>query len=300
MNSTQIVDNVFIFILAISVALFAGVVITMLYFVVRYDRRRNPVPENIEGNLFLEIIWVVIPLIIVLSMFFYGWKGFRFIRTSPPNAMQVKVTARMWQWSFEYENNRKSPELVVPAGRPVQLSITSVDVLHSLFIPAFRIKEDAVPGMQTHLWFLPDAPGEYSLLCSEYCGEGHSAMITKVKVIEAEEFQEWYQETMQSKAKKARPGAPDLLGAKGCLVCHSVDGTRKIGPTLKGIFMRKVTVVTSGKEREIVADEEYLRRSIMQPQSDIVKGFPPVMTPQKDNIAPEDLDIIVEYLEGLK
>ena len=147
MNSTQIVDNVFIFILAISVALFAGVVITMLYFVVRYDRRRNPVPENIEGNLFLEIIWVVIPLIIVLSMFFYGWKGFRFIRTAPPNAMQVKVTARMWQWSFEYENNRKSPELVVPAGRPVQLSITSVDVLHSLFIPAFRIKEDAVPGI---------------------------------------------------------------------------------------------------------------------------------------------------------
>ena len=125
-------------------------------------------------------------------------------------------------------------------------------------------------------------------------------MVTKVRVLEAEEFQEWYQEALQAEAKKARPAAPDLLAAKGCLVCHSIDGTPKIGPTLKGIFRRRVTVVTGGKEREIVADEEYLKQSIVQPQADIVKGFPPVMPPQKDNLTTEELNIILEYLEGLK
>ncbi|MBI5638922.1 MAG: cytochrome c oxidase subunit II [Nitrospirae bacterium] len=300
MNSAQTVDNVFLVIVAVSVALLAAVVVTMLFFVVRYRRSRNPEPENIEGSLFLEIIWVVIPLMIVISIFLYGWKGFRFMRAVPPNALPVKAFGMMWSWSFEYESGRMSNELVVPAGRPVKLIITSRDVLHSLFIPAFRIKEDAVPGMQTHLWFLPDKTGQYDLFCSEYCGEGHSSMITKVRVLPAEDFRKWYKEGRVREAATGSKGGAELLKGKGCLVCHSTDGSRKWGPTFKGLFESRVTVLTAGKKREIIADEEYLRRSVTAPQADIVMGFPPVMPQETDNVSEEELSAIIEHIKGLK
>ena len=299
-SSTQTVDNVFLFIVAISVALLAGIVITMLWFVVRYSRTRNTEPEDIEGNLLLEIVWVVIPLIIVLAMFFYGWKGFRFMRTVPPNAMSVKAFGQMWRWTFEYENGKTDDQLIVPADRPVKLVITSHDVIHSLFIPAFRVKEDAVPGMQTYLWFLPGTVGEYDLFCSEYCGTGHSSMITKVRVVSAADFEKWYAEAREAHTDEAKKRGGELLEKKGCLSCHSIDGSNKIGPTFKGLFNSRVTVVTAGKEHEIIADEEYLRRSVMEPQADIVKGFSPVMPPEKDNLTPKDLDEIIEYIKGLK
>lgn len=136
--------------------LLVGVTGVMLYFVVRYSRKRNPDPEDITENLLLEIIWTVIPTLLVLVIFWVGWKGFQYMRTVPPDAMLVKVTARMWSWSFQYENGKLSSVLNIPVRRPVKLAITSADMLHSLFIPAFHVKEDAVPGMETHLWFLPD------------------------------------------------------------------------------------------------------------------------------------------------
>lgn len=299
-TSTQTVDGVFLFILAISVALFAGVITTMLYFVVRYSRSRNPDPENIPDNVLLEVVWVIVPLLIVLAMFFYGWKGFRIMRTVPPNSLEVQVYAAMWRWSFEYGNGKTTGELIVPAGRPVKLLIASRDVLHSLFIPAFRIKEDAVPGMQTYLWFLPDSEGSYDLFCSEYCGEGHSSMITKVKVISARDFQGWYEEGAAKKAATAGPDGMALLRGKGCLACHSNDGSRKIGPTFKGLFGSTVTVLTGDREREVIADEAYLRKSVLDPQADIVKGFPAVMPPEKDNVSPEELEAIVGAIKGLK
>jgi cytochrome c oxidase subunit 2 len=272
----------------------------MLYFVVRYRRSRNPEPENIEGNLVLEIVWVIIPLILVMAMFFYGLQGFRFMRTVPPNAMPVKVFAQMWRWTFEYENGRTTDQLIVPAGRPIRLVITSRDVVHSLFIPAFRVKEDAVPGMQTYLWFLPDTTGYYDLFCSEYCGEGHSSMITKVQVVSAEDFSRWYVTGPEKHDGEAAKGGAELVQKKGCLACHSTDGTKKIGPTFKGLAGSRVRVVTAGKEHEIIADDEYLRRSVMDPQADIVKGYPPVMPPQKDAISPDELSEILEYIKGLK
>jgi cytochrome c oxidase subunit II len=299
-TSTQAVDNVFLFIVAISVALLAGIVVTMLWFVVRYSRTRNPEPEDIEGNLLLEIVWVVIPLIIVLAMFFYGWRGFRFMRMVPPNAMPVKAIGQMWQWNFEYENSRTNDQLVVPLGRPVKLVITSRDVVHSLFIPAFRVKEDAVPGMETYLWFLPDTVGEYDLFCSEYCGTGHSSMITKVKVVSAADFEEWYTKERKAESGEAKIEGRELLEKKGCLACHSIDGSKKIGPTLKGLFGSRVIVVEAGKEVVLTADEAYLHRSIMDPQADIVKGFPPVMPPQKDSLTPKELEEIIEYIRELK
>jgi cytochrome c oxidase subunit II len=300
-NLSGSVDNVFYFIVVISVVLLLGVTGTMLYFVYRYSRKRNPNPEDIKDNFPLEVIWTVIPTLLVLAMFWVGWKGFEYMRTVPPDAMLVKVTARMWSWSFQYENGRQSSTLNLPIGRPVKLSITSLDMLHSLSIPAFRVKEDAVPGRETYLWFLPDEAGTYDLFCTEYCGAGHSAMTTKVIVMPVKDFESWYTgKTDAEREVKKLPDAAKLLQEKGCLACHSLDGTAKVGPTLKGIYGKTTTVLTGGKEHEITVNQEYIRRSILEPQADIVKGFPPIMPSQKGLLKDDELDAIIEYLKGLQ
>jgi cytochrome c oxidase subunit 2 len=293
---------VFLLIAGISVLLLAGITGTMVWFAVRYRRSRHPRAENIEGNLALEIVWTVIPTLLVLAIFWVGWKGFVYMRTVPADAMLVKVTGRMWSWSFTYENGQNDTVLRMPVGRPVKLAITSADVLHSLFIPAFRVKEDAVPGRETYLWFKPDRTGSFDLFCSEYCGMGHSAMITKVEVVPEAEFQAWYAGTQKPAAagmKAAGPGGAKLFQDKGCFACHSVDGTPKIGPTLKGAFGHRLTVITAGKEREVVADEAYLRKSLLDPQADIVKGFPPIMPPQKGALTDAEIDALIDYLKTL-
>ena len=299
-NLSSSVDNVFYFIMGIGVALLLGVTGVMLYFVFRYSRKRNPNPEDIEGNIPLEVIWIVIPTLLVLAMFWVGWKEFQYMRTVPPDAMLVKVSASMWSWSFQYENGRQSATLNLPLNRPVKLSISSVDVLHSLSIPAFRVKEDAVPGRETYLWFLPDAAGTYDLFCTEYCGTGHSAMTTKVEVMPVKKFESWYAGKTEAEggAKKLPEGAK-LFQEKGCAACHSVDGTSKVGPTLQRVYGRNEIVMTIGKEHEIVVNEDYLKRSLLEPQADIVKGFPPIMPSQKGLLTDDEIDAIIEYLKTI-
>lgn len=293
------VDSIFFFITAICVTLLTGVTGVMLYFVVRYSRKRNPHPEDIADNLLLEIFWTVVPTLLVLVIFWVGWKGFQYMRTAPPNAMLVKVTGRMWTWSFEYENGKQGAILTVPVHRPIKLAITSADVLHSLFIPAFRIKEDAVPGMETRLWFLPDEIGTYDLFCTEYCGVGHSGMITKVDVLSQKDFDQWYKATAkQAGTTPVSPNGERLIQEKGCIACHSLDGSAKVGPTFKGLFGRKETVVAVGKDRTITVDDGNIMRSIKDPAADVVKGFPPIMPaiPMTD----EELRAVVDYLKTLK
>jgi cytochrome c oxidase subunit 2 len=292
------VDSIFFFITGICLTLLAGVTGAMLYFVVRYSRKRNPVPEDIADNLPLEIIWTVLPTLLVLIIFWVGWEGFQYMRSAPPDSMAVKATGRMWTWSFEYENGKQSDVLKVPLRRPVKLAITSADVLHSLFIPAFRIKEDAVPGMETHLWFLPDEIGSYDLFCTEYCGPGHSGMITKVEVLSQKDFDQWYRETEEAGAEQHVPEGAELIQAKGCIACHSLDGSAKIGPTFKGLLGRKETVVTAGKERTITVDEAYIIRSIKEPAADVVKGFPPIMP--KIPVTDEEIRTVIEHIKTLK
>ena len=291
------------FILVISVVLLIAVTFTMLYFVVKYNRKKNPVPENIESHLLLEITWIVIPTILVLAMFFYGWSGFKFMRTVPEDAMVVHATGKMWSWQFEYDNGIKSSELKVPLGKPVKLIITSEDVLHSLFIPAFRIKEDAVPGMKTFLWFLPDKAGEYDLYCSEFCGVKHSSMISKVIVVREDNFTAWYKEAGKPETAEGEGSAlqgHELLENKGCLDCHSVDGTIEVGPSFKGLFGRNATVLTEGKERAVIADEIYIKNSILHPDADIVKGFDDIMPSQEGNVSEEEIKVIINYMRDLK
>ncbi len=292
------VDSAFLFILAISVLMLLVITFLMVYFTIKYRRDKNPTPTNIEGNFLLEVVWTVVPTILVIAMFYYGWIGYREMETIPEDAMAVKVTAQMWSWSFEYENGTQSDELAVPINKPVKLELFSRDVLHSLYVPAFRIKKDVVPGIRNTLWFTGDEEGTYDLLCTEYCGLRHSYMLSKVVVMSQDQFASW----MAGKVahESAEPGGRALLESNGCLGCHSLDGSRIVGPTFKGIFGKKGRVVTDGAERDVVADEEYLRRAILKPNADVAVGYPPIMPSQEGILSDEQIDAIIEYLKTVQ
>ena len=209
--------------------------------------------------------------------------------------MTINVTARQWSWLFEYENGKRSDVLNVPLGKPIRLIMTSVDVVHSFFVPAYRIKEDCVPGMKTHLWFTADELGTYDIFCTEYCGVGHSHMRSTIVVMPPENFMKWLN---TAERKSLAVAGPEILRANGCLGCHSLDGSRKIGPTFKGLLGRGETIIANGREANIVVDAAYIREHILNPRSATVKGFPPIM-PQI-RMTDEDLNTIVTYLETIK
>jgi len=298
--SGEVVDRVFLYILVVTVFLLSLITFLMVYFVIRYQKRRNPQPVDIHENIWLEIVWTIVPTLLVLTMFFYGLTGFNFLKRAPEGAMKVKVIARQWSWLFEYENGMRSAELRVPIGKPVNLSLTSEDVIHGFYAPAFRIKQDVVPGMVNHLWFQPTQVGSFDVLCTQYCGLQHAKMATQIVVLPEDEFNQWYQKGKEEKEAKAPARGIQLFQEKGCQACHSVDGTPLVGPTVKGLFGKTVTVITDGKERQVVANEDYLKRSLMEPNADVVKGFPPIMPSQKGLITDEELEGIITYIKELK
>jgi cytochrome c oxidase subunit 2 len=295
-NIAAKVDEAFIIVTAACVVLLIAVTAVMIFFAIRYNRKRNPVATDVPETLTLEIVLTVVPTVIVLAMFYFGWVNFDYIRNPPKNAMQIDVTGRQWSWSFAYANGRQTGVLNVPLGKPVELVLTSADVIHSFFIPAYRVKEDCVPGMKTHLWFIADEVGSFDIFCTEYCGLGHSHMRSKLNVMKIADFEKWYA-AKPPPAKGAEEGLK-LLQSKGCLGCHTTDGTRKVGPTYKGLYGSMVTVTTNGKERTIRADEEYIRRAVLKPGADIVKGYPPIMPTIP--VSGKELDEIVEYIKTLK
>jgi cytochrome c oxidase subunit 2 len=191
-TSTAVVNQALIYILAFSVLLFLLIVFFMVFFVVRYRHSRNPIPSEFKkGTIFLEAAWIAAALILVLSMFVYGLTGFYFLRSVPRDSIAVKVNARQWSWLFEYENRRKSPNLVVPLGKNVRCDLSSADVIYGFYIPAFRIQMDALPGIKTQVWFKTTVVGTYDILCTQYCGLRHSDMTAKVYVVNEEQFNEW-------------------------------------------------------------------------------------------------------------
>jgi len=295
-NTAGRIESAFLFIVAMCVALLCIITFIMVLFLAKYNNKRHPKSEEVKESNSLEIVWTVIPTVLVLLMFYFGWVDFQYLRNPPKNAMAVNVIARQWSWHFKYGNGKESDVLKVPLNKPVELIMTSEDVIHSLFIPAFRIKEDCVPGMKTHLWFNADEAGTYDIFCTEYCGVSHSHMLSKVIVMPVSEFESWYQTKQAAAAPKDK--GHQLLESKGCLGCHTTDGTKKIGPTLKGLYGSKVTVLTNGKQRVITADEEYLERSIRQPAADIAEGYPAIMPAVP--VTEVELETIIDYIGTLK
>lgn len=294
----QGVDLSLYIISGISIFFLVGITAVMIYFVIRYSKKRNPKATNIEGSNTLEVLWTVIPTILVLVMFYYGWMGYRPMRKVPANAIEVKVYGQMWKFSFEYANGKLSDSLVVPIDQPVKLLLISKDVNHSFYIPAFRLKEDLIPGKDNFLWFEANKAGRYDVMCAEYCGQLHSAMLTSVTVTDVSAYDKWLVQT-ESTANE-HPGLT-LMKKNACFSCHTQDGSKLVGPSFKGVFGKSEIVETEGAEREIVINEEYIKRSIKTPNADIVKGYMKgLMVPYDKILTDEQIDQITDYLKTVK
>ncbi len=305
-NFVQGVDTAFMVILGISFVFLIGLTAVMLYFVYKYNKKRHPKATQIEGSTKLEIIWTVVPFLLTMLMFYYGWAGWKPMHKPPKDAMEVTVYGRMWNFSFEYDNGRRSDTLFLPANKPVKLNLVAMDVLHSLYIPAFRVKQDMVPGKKDNfMWFEPQKEGTYELFCAEYCGLQHSYMYTYVEVMEDAAFNTWLTDSTRAAASMAASESPAANGKKimqniGCFACHSIDGSKLVGPSFKNIWGETQTVVTGGDKREITVDEEYVRRSIYDPNADVVDGFNKgLMVSYEGQLSDDDIDQIIEYLKTL-
>lgn len=292
------VDWLFNFILAISVFFFLLIVVVMTLFVIRYRRRAGAdAQDSAKHNTALELTWTIIPVILVAVIFFFGFTGYLDMSTAPANAYEILVDGQKWSWSFTYPNGYVDSNLHVPVNRPVRLVMTSADVIHSLYVPAFRIKQDVVPGRYSKAWFEATAPGEYDLFCAEYCGTSHSGMVALVVVHPPGEFETWldnasnFLETM-SPVDAGRK----LFQVRGCLQCHSVDGSAKVGPSLLGVYGRSEAMADGST---VAADENYLRESILEPMAKVVAGYEPVMPTYQGRLKDAEITAVIEYLKTL-
>ncbi len=290
------VDFAFYFILAICAFFFFLLVGLGILFLVRYRRRPGytPLPSP-HHSWKLEAIWTGIPIVLTAFMFWFGFSSYMHSRTMPLDAHQVSVTGQKWSWNFTYEQGFDDNELHVAVGEPTVLTMRSTDVIHSFFIPAFRTKLDVVPGRYSKIWFTPTKVGEYTVFCAEYCGTEHSSMATKVIVHTKEGLAEWINEMDDPTGGMTTVEAGAFwYKKKGCAACHSTDGAVVVGPTFKGLFglNREFTDGTSA-----VADENYLRDAILEPNKQVPVGFQPIMPPQTLN--DQQIDEVIAYIKSL-
>jgi cytochrome c oxidase subunit II len=274
----------------------------VIWFTIRYRQRRQlHRTSGVSHNLRLEIAWAVIPSVILLVIFGWGFKGFLDLSVPPANALEVRVTGQKWTWSFEYprEGIRTSKELVVPAGRPVKLTMSSVDVIHGFYVPAFRIKRDVLPNRYTVVWFEAKEPGDYDLFCTQYCGTGHSAMLGRILVKPESEFKEWVDSGggMSGKGLSSVDFGRLLFDKQGCTTCHSVDGTPRTGPSLLGRYGNRELLADGS---EVLIDDNYLRESMMDPAAKVVRGYQPVMPTYRGRLADRQTDALIDYIKFLK
>ena len=298
------VNGSLIYILAVSSLLFILIVFLMVYLVARYRKSRNPVAEEVPDSRLMEAVWIVVPTLIVLTMFLYGLTGYDFLRKAPADALKVKVISRQWSWLFEYPNGKKSPDLVVPVGRNVRCDLTSADVIHGFYVPAYRIQMDAVPGLTTRVWFKATAPGTHYILCTQYCGLKHTLMVANLIAVPEAMFDAWLGgKNVRLEGTVAledlSPGQR-LLFEHGCVSCHSVDGGAMVGPTFKGLWGSPVQVKSASGTSSVTADDGYIRRSILDPGAEVVKDFRNSMPSPNPPLTDAEIGEIVEYLKILK
>ncbi|HEU5453251.1 MAG TPA: cytochrome c oxidase subunit II [Terriglobales bacterium] len=288
------VDALFIFLIAVC-GFFAVMIFVLIFvFAVKYRRSKNPVPTQIEGSLILETTWSVVPFGVFLIMFVWGASIYMVEARPPKNAMEIFAVGKQWMWKFEHpEGQREINQLHIPVGRDVRMTMISQDVIHSFFVPAFRIKQDVLPGRYTTTWFHAIKPGRYHLFCAEYCGTMHSGMIGEVVVMEPATYQAWLQGGT-GEGSLASTGQK-LFQQLGCSSCHRSD-TQGRGPNLAGVFGKPV-LLDDG--RTVAADENYVRESILNPGAKVVAGFKPIMPTFDKIINEEQLLSLVAYVKSL-
>ena len=278
------IDSLFYFILYSSTVLTLIVTAAMIYFVVKYRRRSHADrPRDVHESKWLEISWIVIPTLLVLVVFFWGFRAYVATSVAPSDAYQIDVIAQKWNWTFQ-DHNVANPietygEITVPVGQPVQLRMTSKDVLHSFYVPEFRIKHDVIPGRYAYVWFEAPAEGVYQVLCTEYCGTSHSNMGAKIRVVSQTDFNRY----IANGGPTTGPMAPADLGesvytGRGCQTCHSIDGSAGVGPTWAGLWNQPRPGSSEG-----VANEAYIYESILNPSAYKVPGY------ENGNMVPYDL-----------
>jgi cytochrome c oxidase subunit 2 len=287
------VDALYIYLVLVSAVMTLLIFVAVAVLAIKYRRRPGVLPHPIEGSPILETAWSVIPFGVMLTFFIWGAVIFFKERTPPTNATEVYVVAKQWMWKLEHmEGQREINELHIPVGQNVKLIMTSQDVIHSFFIPAFRLKQDVVPGRYSTLWFKATAPGTYHLFCAEYCGTSHSGMIGNVVVMEPQDYTQWM---------AGGPSAPlpeagkQLFASLGCNTCHRFDVQGR-GPNLQGLFGKPVLLEDG---RTVIADENYVRESILNPTAKIVSGFKPVMPTFQGLVSDEQLNALVAYVKSL-
>jgi cytochrome c oxidase subunit II len=269
-----------------------------LYYLVRY-RRRVPgeLTVRVVTSASQEALLVALPLTLFLGFWVVGTLQYDRMMTPPPDAMTVYVTAKQWMWKFSYPDGRASMDvLTVPAGRPVRLLMTSRDVIHSFYVPAFRMKHDVVPGRYYTAWFEAEAPGTYPIECAEYCGVSHSRMLGRVDVLSARDYARWLDGHPPDASDLVRAGR-DVAGRRGCLSCHTLDGQPHVGPTWAGLYESQVPLQGGGT---VVADDAYLTRSMMDPQVEVVAGFKGVMPTYRGVLEEPEVAALVELIRSLK
>jgi cytochrome c oxidase subunit 2 len=318
------VDWVFYFIYWLSVVLFVAITAAVVYWSVKYKRRPGVKAEPTSHNTVLEVAWTVSPLVLLVMLFHWGFQGYVHMTTAPTDAMDIRVRARKWSWDFEYPNGAHTTnELHVPGNRPVRLVMSSEDVLHSMYIPAFRVKRDAVPGYYTTLWFEATQVGETHFFCTEYCGaaataspetiqagagrfnwSGHFSMMGRVTVHRRADWDRFLEESLRppvdpatGREMTAERWGEDLYRQQQCFTCHSVDGSPMTGPTWRAMFGHSVPLADG---TTVDADEAYLRRSILQPNAQIVRGFQPVMPTYAGSLNDRQIDALIAYMRTLR
>lgn len=299
-NIAGSVNNLYGFLLVISLIACAIVIGGMIFFVWKYRRRTaNDKTPYISHNTFLEFLWSFIPLVIFLGVFAWGWVIYHQMRTMPQNALEIHVFGKQWSWEVQYKSGVKTANLVVvPINTDVKLILTSTDVIHSFFVPSFRIKQDAVPGQYSALWFNATKLGDFHIFCTEYCGTQHSAMIGKLRVVTQEEYDRWLLEESQVGLLPLAERGQRIFQIKACASCHSVDSDRLlVGPPLYQKFGKSNEMA----DGEIVqVDENYLRESIMNPNAKIVKGFNSGLMPAfQGQLSDVELNALIEYIKTL-
>ncbi len=293
------IDALIYFIVVVSLFFFVLITAATIFFCIRFRRRgKGERTSPVDRNNLLTFVWAVIPAILLLVVFVWGFRLYMKMAVVPANALQIKVTGQQWFWSFAYDEGQTTKaEIVVPVNRPVKLLLSSKDVIHSFFVPAFRIKQDALPNRNTVAWFEATQTGEFPVYCAEYCGTNHSKMLATVKVVTADEFAQWLGEGEVGIEEGSLVEVGKTIYKKSaCFSCHSLDGKAGVGPSWKGIFGKSRPLADGSS---VKADENYIRESILNPKAKLSAGFGNLMPTYQGLLKERDIDALIAYIKSL-